>query len=250
MRQGAIRVFRGRHPCRGSARMPAVTDPAARSGELPDCTNRGGDVRVRRTHRRSLGTTAGQAPAKDARQVEAPAGCGALTAGKVSADNSAILTVAGACDSTTAGCTLDDAARCRRSGGSAEGWDVAGGHPRFSGRYHCRRSAPEAGHHRYPPRDPVNSRTARIAGQRPGHADGTGALRGSTARQAPAKDARQVEAGGRLQGVRRERCLWRIPRYSPLRELATARRQALARDGTTAGLAPRRTRGVGCSQPQ
>jgi hypothetical protein len=39
----------------------------------------------------------------NARQVEASAGCGAYTAGKVSAEDSAILTVAGACDGTTSG---------------------------------------------------------------------------------------------------------------------------------------------------
>jgi hypothetical protein len=41
----------------------------------------------------------------------------------------------------------------------------------------------------------------------------------------------------RRQGAargRRERCLRKIPRYSPLRELATARRQALPRDGPAA----------------
>jgi hypothetical protein len=50
-----------------------------------------------------FGSTARQAPGKDARQVEAAAGCGAYTAGKVFAEDSAILTVAGACDGTTAG---------------------------------------------------------------------------------------------------------------------------------------------------
>jgi hypothetical protein len=49
------------------------------------------------------GSTARQAPGKDARQVEASAGCRAYTAGKVSAEDSAILTVAEACDGTTAG---------------------------------------------------------------------------------------------------------------------------------------------------
>jgi hypothetical protein len=49
------------------------------------------------------GSTARQAPRKDARQVEASAGCRAYTAGKVSAEDFAILTVAGACDGTTAG---------------------------------------------------------------------------------------------------------------------------------------------------
>jgi hypothetical protein len=49
------------------------------------------------------GSTARQAPGKDAWQVEASAGCNAYTAGKVFAEESAILTVAGACDGTTAG---------------------------------------------------------------------------------------------------------------------------------------------------
>jgi hypothetical protein len=78
--------------------------PAARFRELPDRTRGGGNVPARRTHRCSPpGSTARQAPGKDARQVEASAGCGAYTAGKVSAEDSAILTVAGACDGTTAG---------------------------------------------------------------------------------------------------------------------------------------------------
>ncbi len=49
------------------------------------------------------GLTARQASGTDAQQVEASAGCSAYTAGKVSAEDSAILTVAGACDGTTAG---------------------------------------------------------------------------------------------------------------------------------------------------
>ena len=61
-------------------------------------------VPVQRTHRRSLpARRRGQALEKDARQVEAPAGRGAYTAGTVSMEESAILTVAGACDGTTAG---------------------------------------------------------------------------------------------------------------------------------------------------
>jgi hypothetical protein len=59
--------------------------------------------RSRRTHRRSLPLNGEAGSWKDARQVEASAGCSAYTAGKVFAEDSAILTVAGACDGTTAG---------------------------------------------------------------------------------------------------------------------------------------------------
>lgn len=45
----------------------------------------------------------GSVDVKAGRPVEAAAGCSAYTAGKVSAEGPAILTVAGACDGTTAG---------------------------------------------------------------------------------------------------------------------------------------------------
>ncbi len=81
-----------------------------------------------------------------------------------------------------------------RSGGSAEGWDAAGGHPRFLREAQCRRSAPGAGRHRSPPRDLVDSRTARKVEATARSGRRTGASSSSTARQAPGKDAQQVEA--------------------------------------------------------
>src|SRR5687767_13336714 len=74
--------------------------------------------------------------------------------------------VAGAADPLSAGGaargpSLRHDARWRRSGGSAEGWDAAGGHPRFSKEAHMPPERPGASRHRYPPRDLVSSRTAR-----------------------------------------------------------------------------------------
>jgi|GEM_PF-6071349 len=108
MRQGAIRVFRGRHACRRSApgasryRSPPRDPVSSRTGERwrhpPRSADAGGAP---------SGSSVRQAPEKDARQVEASAGCGACEAGKVSVEASAILTVSGACDSTTAGLDRD-----------------------------------------------------------------------------------------------------------------------------------------------
>jgi hypothetical protein len=103
MWQGAIRVFGARHRCRRSDpgasrhRSPPrdpVESPTARTVEA---TSRSGG----RTGAPS-GATVRQAPGNNARQVEAAAGCSAYTAGKVFAEDPAILTVAGACDGTTA----------------------------------------------------------------------------------------------------------------------------------------------------
>jgi hypothetical protein len=77
--------------------------PAARSRGVPDRTNDGGNVPVRRMHRRSRQLNGEAGSEKDAQQVEASAGCSAYTAEKVSAEDAAILTVAGACDGTAAG---------------------------------------------------------------------------------------------------------------------------------------------------
>jgi hypothetical protein len=110
--------------------------------------------------------------------------------------------------------------------------NAAGGHPHFLGRHLSRRSAAGARRHRYPPRDLVDSRTAREATSRSGGR--TGAPSGATVRQAPPKDARQVEWRRTAARAGRERCLWKNRRYSPLRELATTRRQALPRDGRVA----------------
>jgi hypothetical protein len=142
---------------------------------------------------------------------------------------------AGAADHASAGVargpSLRHGARWRRSGGSAEGRGVAGGHPRFLREPQCRRSVPGASRHRSPSRDLVDSRTARKVDATFRSGGRTGAPPGSTARQAPGKDARQVEASAGAARTRRERCLRKIPRYSPLRKLATARRRALPRDG-------------------
>jgi ribosomal protein L37AE/L43A len=87
----------------GAPRSQPSPIPAARSRGLPDRTEGGADAGSGGRTGAHSGTTARQAPAKDARQVEVPAGCSACTAGKVSAEDSAILTVAEACDGTTAG---------------------------------------------------------------------------------------------------------------------------------------------------
>jgi hypothetical protein len=111
----------------------------------------------------------------------------------------------------------------------------------FRGRHQCRRSAPNASRHRYPPRDLVNSRTARkVEATAPGPADAT---RRSLRHNVQAGSWKKTRGRWRRrQGAartRRERCLWKIPRYSPLRELATARRQTLPREEPAAWSATR-----------
>jgi hypothetical protein len=129
-------------------------------------------------------------------------------------------------------------ARVGEAEGRQRGGDVAGGHPRFLGEAQCRRSAPGASRHRSPPRDLVDSRTARwveVPVPSGGRTDAPAGLNG----EAGSWKRRAAGGGvGRVQRVRRERCLRKVPRYSPLRELATARRQAL----------PRRTLSVVCNQ--
>ena len=68
-------------------------------------------------------------------------------------------------------------------------------------------------------------------GTSPGPADAPALPAGSTAGQARGKDARQVEASASCGAYAAGKVSARIQRYSPLRELATARRQALPHDG-------------------
>jgi hypothetical protein len=62
----------------------------------------------------------------------------------------------------------------------------------------------------------------------------TGAPASATARQAPEKTRGRWRHRQGAARTRRERCLRKIPRYSPLRELATARRQVFPCDGPAA----------------
>jgi hypothetical protein len=134
---------------------------------------------------------------------------------------------------------VTDRAVCRRSGGSAEGWDVAGGHPRFL------REAPMplerlgVSRHRSPPRDLVDFRTARKGRHRPGPADAPTFPSGSTAKQALGKDARQVEASAGCGA-------YTAGRVSA--EDSAILTVAGACDGTTAGLSARRAAAVPCNQ--
>jgi hypothetical protein len=103
----------------------------------------------------------------------------------------------------------------------------------------CRWSAPGASRHRYPPRDPVDSRTARKVEATSRSGGRIGALSSATARQAPGNNARQVEeeAGCRAYTVGKVSA-----QDSAILTVAGAC------DGTTAGFAARQTRGVACNQ--
>jgi hypothetical protein len=96
----------------------------------------------------------------------------------------------------------------------------------FRGRHPRRRSIPGASRHRYPPRDRVNSRTherwSDVPVQRTHRRSFRLEPRGRRLKKTRGRWRRPPAAARR----RRERCLCRIPRYSPLRKLATARRQA------------------------
>jgi hypothetical protein len=111
------------------------------------------------------------------------------------------------------------------------GWDVAGAIRLFRGRHPRRRSIPGASRHRYPPRDRVNSRTherwSDVPVQRT-HRRSLPARAGGRRLKKTRGRWRRPPAAARRQ---RERCPCRIPRYSPLRKLATARRQASRDDG-------------------
>jgi hypothetical protein len=204
--------------------------PAARSRRLPDRTN-GGGTGPGPADAPALppGSTSRQAPGKDARQVEAAAGSSAYTAGKVFAEDSAILTVAGACDGTTAGFAA------RRT-------------PRRRLQPDLRRTNFEGG--TIPPGaspEPVVTDTRRAISWTPGPHERWRQRPGLADAPAPPPARRRGRLLEKTRGrwrrrqgaarTRRERCLRKIPRYSPLRELATARRQALPRNGP---------RGVGC----
>ena len=130
----------------------------------------------------------------------------------------------------------------RRSGGSADRWDVAGGHPRFFREHLSRRSACGTSRHRYPPRDLVNSRTRDRWRNVRGPADASAHFPVQSQRQALETDARQVEVSvgcgahtaGKVSAGNR--------RYSPLRKLAATRRHALPGDGRAALAATRSTK--------
>jgi hypothetical protein len=100
--RGPSAFFEGGTDAAGAPREPAVTDTRSAISWTPGPHERWGGKRPRPADPPALrsGATVEQA-LKDARQVEAAAGCSARTAGKGSADDSAILTVAGACDGTT-----------------------------------------------------------------------------------------------------------------------------------------------------
>jgi hypothetical protein len=101
---------------------------------------------------------------------------------------------------------------------------VAGGHPRFLREHLSRRSTRGTSRHRYPPRDLVNSRTARPVEKRSGPADASAQFPVQSQRQALEKDARQVEVSAGCGAHTAEKVSAGDRRYSPLRKLATTRR--------------------------
>jgi hypothetical protein len=184
--------------------------PAARSCELPDRAKGGGDVPVRRTHRRSLQRN-GQAGSWKRRA--AGGGDGRLR--RVHGGKG----VRG---------RFRDTHRCeslrRHDGGPRRATDS---------------KPPGASRHRSPPRDLVDSRTARTVEATSRSGGRTGAPSSSTGRQAPGKTRGRWRRRQAAAGTWRERCPRKIPRYSPLRKLATARRRASPRDGLAAWPATR-----------
>jgi hypothetical protein len=110
--------------------------------------------------------------------------------------------------------------------GRQRGGDVAGSHPRFLREAPMPSGAPQASRHRYPPRDLASSRTADRWRRHPGLAD-TPTLPPAQPCGRPLEKTRsrwrRRRAEARLRG---ERCIWKNPRYKPLRKPATARRLA------------------------
>jgi hypothetical protein len=147
--------------------------------------------------------------------------------------------VAGAADHGSAGVSTRSIAPARypveaKHTGRQRGGTWQGAIRVFRGRHPCRRSA----------REPAVTDTRRAIPWTPGRTEGGAASRSSGRTGAPFR----LDGGGRLlkktrgkwrrppaaARTRRERCLWKSPRYSPLRELATARRQAVQRGGPAA----------------